>query len=79
MNVIGNVMNFYGKEELWEHAARVHEKARSERNRQAQDLMRSLELLYREMAEELEDRGLFERRFPPLDLTNLVAHESECA
>jgi hypothetical protein len=34
------------------------------KNAQAQDVMRALALLYREMAEELEKGGLFERRFP---------------
>ena len=57
---------------LLERAARFEEKARGERNAQAQDLTRALAALYREMAEELEDSGLFERRFPPLDFADLA-------
>ena len=51
---------------LLEHVKHVEEEARRVKNAQAQDVMRALALLYREMAEELEDSGLFERRFPPL-------------
>jgi hypothetical protein len=38
------------------------------KNIQAKGIMRALAALYREMAEELENSGLFERRFPPLQL-----------
>jgi hypothetical protein len=54
------------KQELLERAERVEEKAFCEKNTQAKGIMRALAALYREMAEELEDSGLFERRFPPL-------------
>ena len=57
---------------LLDRAARVEEKARRERNAQAQDLMRALAVLDREMAEELEDSGLFERRLFPLDFVDLA-------
>ena len=60
------------KQKLLERAKRVEEKASRERNVQAQDLMRALALLYREMAEELEDSGLFERRFLLLDFADLA-------
>ena len=42
------------------------------KNAQAQDLMRALVLLYREMAEELEDRAVFEHRFALLDIDDLA-------
>jgi len=62
-------MNFYPqKQKLLERAKRIEEKAFRERNFQAKDVLRALALLYREMAEELEDSGLFERRFAPLHL-----------
>ena len=51
------------RETLLERAENVEEKASREKNTQAQDLMRALALLYREMGEELDDSGLFERRF----------------
>ena len=60
------------KQELMERAKRVEEKASRVRNTQAQDLMRALAALYREMAEELEDSGLFERRFLPLHFADLA-------
>ncbi|HEX7195071.1 MAG TPA: hypothetical protein VF207_08890 [Chthoniobacterales bacterium] len=53
---------------LLDRAARIEEKARRERNAQARDLMRALALLYKEMAEELGESGLFERRFLLLPL-----------
>jgi len=62
-------MNFrLRKKELLERAERVEEKAFCEKNTQAKGIMRALAALYREMAEELEKSGLFERRFPPLHL-----------
>ena len=57
---------------LLERARRVEEEAYRIRNAQAQDVMRALALLYREMAEELEDSGLFQRRFPPLNFADLA-------
>jgi hypothetical protein len=50
------------KQELLERANRLEEKAFCEKNTQAKDIMRTLATLYREMAEELEDSALFERR-----------------
>ena len=49
---------------LLERAKHVEDEARRVKNDQAQDVMRALALLYREMAEELDKGGLFERRFP---------------
>jgi len=43
------------KQRLLERAKRVEKKAHRETNAQAQDLMRALALLYREMASELEE------------------------
>jgi len=60
------------KQELLERAERVEEKAFCEKNTQAKGIMRALAALYREMAEELEDSGLFERRFPPLHFADLA-------
>ena len=51
------------RQSLLGRAARVEEQARRERNAQARDLMHALILLYRELAEEIEERALFERRF----------------
>ena len=50
------------KQELMERAERVEETAFRDNNVQANDVLRALALLYREMAEELDDDGLFERR-----------------
>ena len=68
LNLVFNVdvkaMNFrLRKKELLERAKRVEEKAFCEKNTQAKGIMRALAALYREMAEELEESGLFERRF----------------
>jgi hypothetical protein len=60
------------KQALLERAKRVEEKARRVKHAQAQDLMRALALLYHEMAEELDDSGLFERRFPALDIATFA-------
>ncbi len=57
---------------LFERAKQVEEQASRANNAQAQDVMRALAALYREMAEELEDSGLFERRFRPVRLAGLV-------
>ncbi len=56
-----------------DRAAQAEAQARRETNAQARDLMRALALLYREMAEELEDSGLFERRFFSSDLAAIFA------
>jgi len=56
MNAIGNAMNFcLRKQELLERAEHVEKKARCQNNVQAKDIMRALALLYREMAEELDE------------------------
>ena len=55
---------------------RVEDEARREPNAQAQDILRALALLYREMAEELEDSGLFERRFLIGDFADLAGGET---
>lgn len=60
------------RQSLLERAKHVEEEARRVKNTQAQDVMRALALLYREMAEELEDSGLFERRFLPLHFADLA-------
>ena len=60
---------------FWERARRVEEEAYRIRNAQAQDVMRALALLYREMAEELEHDGLFERRFPPLKVADFAGDD----
>jgi hypothetical protein len=60
------------KQTLLARAEHVEEKVSREKNAQAQDIMRALALLYREMANELEDSGLFERRFLPLDFAGLA-------
>ena len=60
------------KQTLLERAKHVEVKASRQKNTQAQDLMRTLAALYREMAEELEDSGLFERRFLPLHFADLA-------
>jgi hypothetical protein len=57
---------------LLERARRVEEEAYRIRNAQAQDVMRALALLYREMASELEDSGLHERRFDALVCADLA-------
>ncbi len=73
MNAIGNTMNFYvRKQELLKRAKRFEEKASREGNVQASDRMRALALLYREMAEELEEDGLFEQRLFPLDFAEFA-------
>ena len=60
----------FRRQSLLERARRVEEEAYRIKNAQAQDIMRALALLYREMAEELEYDGLFERRFPPLKVAD---------
>ena len=60
------------KQNLRERAARSEEEARRAEQTQAQDLLRTLALLYREMAEELEKSGLFERRFDAVACADLA-------
>ena len=60
------------KQTLLDRAKHVEKKASRQKNAQAQDIMRALAALYREMAEELEVSGLFERRFLPLDFADLA-------
>ena len=60
------------RQKLLERAKHVEEEASRAKNTQAQDVMRALAALYREMAEELEDSGLFERRFLPLRFADLA-------
>ena len=67
----------FGDKAFWNARERVEEEAYRVNNAQAQDLMRALALLYREMAEEFEDSGLFERRFPPLDVADFADCEAE--
>jgi hypothetical protein len=61
------------RQNLLARAQRVEDEARRVPNAQAQDLLRALAVLYREMADELEDSGLFERRFPPLEFADLAS------
>ncbi len=58
------------RQSLLERARCVEEEACRIKNAQAQDVMRALTLLYREMSEELEHDGLFERRFLPLNVAD---------
>jgi hypothetical protein len=60
------------KQKLLERANHREETARRETNAQAQDILRALALLYREMANELEDSGLFERRFDAVVCADLA-------
>jgi len=63
------------RETLLERAENVEEKASREKNTQAQDLMRALAALYREMAEELDDSALFERRFDAVDCADFAGDD----
>ena len=54
-----------------QRAEHVEKQASRENNAQAQDIMRALAALYRELAEELQDSGLFEGRFLPLGFADL--------
>ena len=58
------------RQSLLERAKHIEEGASRVENAKAQDLMRALALLYKEMAEELGESGLFERRFPPFDFAS---------
>jgi len=60
------------KQTLLERGKHVEENASRQTNAQAQDILRALAVLYHEMADELEDSGLFERRFLPLNFADLV-------
>jgi len=71
-------MNFHArKQELWERATHVEKEASRVKPAQAQDVMRALAAVYREMAEELEESGLFERRFPPLEFADFAGDVGE--
>jgi len=75
--IYGWGMDFHlRKQTLLERAKHQEEKARRQTNAQAQDIMRALALLYREMAEELEDSGLFEHRFLAEDFADLAGGET---
>jgi hypothetical protein len=72
LNVDVKAMNFLlRKKELLERAKLVEQHAYRVKTAQAQDILRLLAALYREMAEELEDSTLFERRLFPLDFVDL--------
>jgi hypothetical protein len=58
------------RQSLLERAKHIEEGASRVENAQAQDLMRALALLYKEMTEELGESGLFERRFLPFDFAS---------
>ena len=58
------------RQSLLERAKHIEEGASRVENAQAQDLMRALALLYKEMAEELGESRLFERCFPPFDFAS---------
>jgi hypothetical protein len=60
------------KQTLLERAKHQEEKARRQTNAQAQDILRALAVLFREMANELEDSGLFERRFDAVVCADLA-------
>ena len=55
-----------------QRAEHVEKQASRENNAQAQDIMRALAALFREMANELEDSGLFERRFDAVVCADLA-------
>ena len=57
---------------LLARATQVEDNASRAKYAQAQDLMCTLALLYREMAEELEESGLFERRFDAVVCADLA-------
>ena len=50
------------KQTLLERAKRQEEKASREKNAQAQDILRTLAALYREMAKELEEVSVLQSR-----------------
>ena len=68
-------MSVFESKKLLERARHQEEKASREKHAQAQDILRALAALYREMAEELENSGLFERRFSPLDFADLAGDD----
>ena len=51
------------KQRLLGRADHQEERASRQKNAQAQDILRALALLYRSMANELEDSWQFDRRF----------------
>ena len=78
LNVNVKAMDFrLRRHSLLERAKHVEEDARRVKNAQAQDVMRALAALYREMAEELQDSGLFERRLFRLDFEDLDGEAGE--
>ena len=60
------------KQTLLERAKHKEEKARRQTNAQAQDILRALALLYREMANELEDCWQFDRRLDAVVCADLA-------
>ena len=60
------------KQKLLERANQEEEKAGRQKNVQAQDILRALAVLFREMAHELEDSGLFDRRFDAVVCADLA-------
>ena len=59
VDVNGFAVDFHlQKQKLLERAAHVETKARCENNAQSQDILRALALLYREMANELEESSV---------------------
>ena len=70
---MGGAMDFHlRRQSLLERARRIDEEACRIKDAQVQDFMRALTLLYREMAEELEHDGLFERRFDAVVCADLA-------
>ena len=70
---MGGAMDFhFRRQSLLERARRIEEEAYRMKNARVQDFMRTLALLYREMAEELEHDGLFERRFDAVVCADLA-------
>jgi hypothetical protein len=71
----GRWMSVFESKKLLERAKHQEEKASREKNAQAQDILRALALLYREMATELEHSGLFERRFDAVVCADLAGDD----
>ena len=65
-------MSVFESKKLLERAKHQEAKASRVKNAQAQDIMLALAALYREMADELEDSGLFERRFDAVVCADLA-------
>lgn len=60
------------KQTLLKRVEHVEERANHMRDAQAQDILRALALLYRELASEDEESGLFERRFDAVVCADLA-------